>query len=174
MPLTDVASDLKTHPAEAVLQLIEKDRLNTSAFFSGMSEDNLIRILQEPYVMIGTDASLRAPSGPLSSDHPHPRAYGTFPTFFRMVMDRKLMKIEEAVRKMTGLPAEHFEIKNRGVIAENMKADITVIDPANFSCPSDYANPHQLAKGVNYVIVNGTLTLADGKLTQNRSGEFLA
>lgn len=172
--LPEIADRMKVHPAEALLRVIEKDELKTGGIFFGMSEENLWRILSEPYVMIGSDASIRAPTGPLSEDHPHPRAYGAFPRFLRMVIDQKHMPIEEAIRKMTSLPAEHFSLKDRGRLARGFKADITVFDPDKIADKATFAKPHQLAVGVHAVLVNGCVTLLDGKLTGQRSGSVLA
>jgi N-acyl-D-amino-acid deacylase len=173
-PVTELAGMLKVPPAEAVLHLLEQDSLRTSAFFFGMSEENMLAILSEPYVMVGCDASLRAPEGPLGQDYPHPRAYGTFPRFLRMVLDGKLLSLPEAVRKITSLPAEHFRLKNRGVIRKNACADLVVFDPAVIRDQATCASPHQFSTGILHLIVNGVPTLQDGKLTGIRGGRFLA
>lgn len=172
-PLVEAAKQLRMEPVDAVLHLAETDELKTSAFFFGMSEENMLKILAEPYVMIGTDASLRAPTGPLSADYAHPRAYGSFPRFLRMALDGATVPLPEAVRKMTSLPAQQFRLTNRGVLAKGMKADIVVFDAANLSDKATYSAPHQLAQGIEYVIVTGTLTLSKGSLTNKRAGRFL-
>ncbi len=172
--LPEISEQMKVHPAEALLKIIEKDELKTGGIFFGMSEDNMWRILSEPYVMIGSDASIRAPAGPLSKDHPHPRAYGAFPRFIRKVIDEKRMPLEEAVRKMTSLPAEHFKLKGRGRLAKGFKADITVFDPEKIADKATFAKPHQLAAGMSAVLVDGCVTLLDGKLSGQRSGSVLA
>lgn len=161
------------HPVDAVLHLCETDRLTTGAFFGGMSEANMRRILCEPYVMLGTDASLRAPSGPLGRDYPHPRTYGSFPRFLRMVLDENLLSLPEAVRKLTALPAGQFGLADRGVIAEGKKADLVIFDAARVRDTATYADPHRFAEGVDYVVVNGVVTAADGKLTGAGAGRFL-
>jgi N-acyl-D-amino-acid deacylase len=172
-PLPEVAEALRLAPADAVLHLAETDELRTTAFFFGMSEPDMLRILGEPYVMVGTDASLRAPTGPLSADYPHPRAYGTFPRFLRMALDGRSVPLPEAVRKLTSLPATHFRLKDRGLIARGMKADVVVFDPRTLRDRATYAQPCQFAEGVEHVIVNGVHTLAGGKPTGRRGGEFL-
>jgi len=174
MRLTDVCEELGMAPVEAILHLGRTDRLATGAFFFGQSEENMMMILAEPYVMIGSDASLRAPTGPLSEDYPHPRGYGTFPKFLRMSLDGKTVPLEEAVRKMTSLPADHFRLQDRGRIAEGLLADIVVFDPERVRDTASYGNPHQLAVGIEHVIVNGELPLTGGALTGSRSGRFLA
>jgi N-acyl-D-amino-acid deacylase len=172
-PLPEVAAALKMHPVDAILHLTETDELRTSAFFHGMCEPNMLRILAEPYVMIGTDASLRAPTGPLSLDFPHPRAYGAFSRFLRMALDGKTVSLPDAIRKMTSLPAGRFGLKGRGTLAKGMKADVAVFNPAAVAEKTDCSNPHRLSEGLCHLVVNGTLTIADGKLTGERGGKAL-
>ena len=160
-------------PVDAMLHLVETDETRTSAFFAGMNEENMRRVLNEPYVMIGSDASVRAPGGPLGQDYPHPRAYGSFVRFLRMALDGKTVPLPEATRKMTSLPAGHFDLEERGALAGGMYADIVVFDPLQVRETTSYADPHQLAEGIEQVIVNGTLTLSNGKLTGKRNGRFL-
>jgi N-acyl-D-amino-acid deacylase len=171
--LTEAAQKLKLEPVDAVLHFAETDELRTSAFFFGMSEENMTKILAEPYVMIGTDASLRAPTGPLSRDFPHPRAYGSFPKFLRMAIDGKTVPLPEAVRKMTSLPAAQFGLIDRGAIAVGKKADIVILDADTVCDTATYSSPHQLARGIDRVIVNGITTLSHGTLTAFRGGRFL-
>ncbi len=172
-PLLDVAEKLSMEPVDALLHLVDTDELRTSAFFQSMSEENMLRILEEPYVMIGSDASLRATTGPLSKEYSHPRAYGSNAGFLRMSIDKKTVGLSEAIRKMTSLPAEQFRLKKRGSIKREYKADITVFDPDTVKGRSTYAEPHQLAEGIKHVIVNGVMTLTNGNLTGKRAGEVL-
>jgi N-acyl-D-amino-acid deacylase len=172
--LAEVGQSLGIEGVDAALHLMETDELHTSAFFFGMSEENMVRILKKPYVMIGSDASLRAPTGPMSDDYPHPRAYGTFPRVLRMAIDNPdFMSVEELVRKMTSLTATQFGLTDRGEIAKGKKADITIWNPTRIRDIATYAAPHGLAEGVDHVIVNGTLTLTGGQPTGYRSGRFL-
>jgi len=173
-PITVAAEAWKLHPLDAALRFMETDELFTGGIFFGMSEENMWRILAEPWVMIGSDASIRAPWGPLSHDHPHPRAYGTFGRFMRAVLDGKSVAVGEAVRKMTSLPAQHFRLKDRGVIRPGAFADIVVIDPKTFGDRATYEKPHQFCAGVSAVWVNGVLTLRDGQETDARGGIYLA
>jgi N-acyl-D-amino-acid deacylase len=173
MPLLQVAKQLSLDPADAALYLIDTDELHTGGIFFGMNEANMWKILREPYVMIGSDASVRSPEGPLSNDHPHPRAYGAFPRFLRAALDGKTVSVPEAVRKMTSLPAEQFRLKDRGVLATGKRADVIVFDPAEVRDRATYEKPHQFAKGINLVVVNGVVTLQDGRLTGHRAGQFL-
>ena len=172
-PLVQVADHMRAHPAEAALQIAEKDQLRTAAFFHGMDAANMQRVLQEPYVMIGSDASLRAPTGPLSHDWPHPRAYGTFPRFLRMALDGNTVELPDAIRKMTALPADTFRLSQRGKLQTGYKADILVFDPQTVRDQSAFDRPHALATGIEHVMVNGTPILQGGLHTHQRNGRFL-
>ena len=172
-PIALAAEAWKLHPLDAALRFMETDELFTGGIFFGMSEDNMWRILAEPWVMIGSDASIRSPTGPLSHDHPHPRAYGTFGRFMRAALDGKTVSVGEAVRKMTSLPAEHFHLKDRGVLRASAFADVVALDPKTFRDVATYAKPHQFCEGISAVWVNGTATLRDGKDTGGRGGRYL-
>jgi N-acyl-D-amino-acid deacylase len=172
-PIAVAAAAWKLQPLDAALLFMETDELFTGGIFFGMNEDNMGRILAEPWVMIGSDASIRAPWGPLSHDHPHPRAYGTFGRFMRAVLDGKSVSVGEAVRKMTSLPAAHFRLKDRGAIREGAYADIVAIDPKKFRDLATYEKPHQFCEGVSAVWVNGALTFRDGQDTGARGGRYL-
>ena len=172
-PIALAAEAWKLHPLDAALRFMETDELFTGGIFFGMSEENMWRILAEPWVMIGSDASIRSPTGPLSHDHPHPRAYGTFGRFLRAALDGKTVGLGEAVRKMTSLPAEHFRLKDRGVLRAGAFADVVALDPANFRDRATYEQPHQFCEGLSAVWVNGVLTFRNGKDTGTRGGRYL-
>ena len=137
-----------------------------------MSEDNLDRILAKPWILPGSDASLRAPWGPLGADHPHPRAYGTMPEFYRRVRALGFSR-EEAIARMTSVPARRFEINGRGVIEKGSFADIVVWREAEFKATATFADPHRFSEGMKIVMVNGTIPYRDGNLTGDRPGRFL-
>ncbi len=171
--LNEAAEDLGMNAADAVLYLIDEDNLQTGGIFFSMSEENLRRVLAEPYVSIGSDGSMRAPWGPLSTDHPHPRAYGSHTRFLRAALDGETVPLPEAIHKMTGLPAQQFGLKKRGLLMEGYAADIAVFDPALIQENSTYAEPHQLSNGMVHVFVNGIPCLSSGRHTQFRGGKFL-
>ena len=176
--VSEAALALGITAGEAVCRMIEMDETRTGAFFFVMSEENLPRILSEPWVMVGSDASLRAPWGPLGNDHPHPRAYGTMPRYLRLMTGHlagreQVCGLEEAVRRMTGLTAETFGIRARGVIRPGAYADLAVFDEAAFCDAATYARPHQFAAGMRYVIVNGAVSYEEGRFTGERRGRFL-
>jgi len=107
------------------------------------------KILAEPFIMLGSDASLRSLQGPLSRDFPHPRAYGAFPRFLRAALDGKTVPLSEAIRKMTSLPADHFRLKGRGRVAVGAYADLVVFDPNIVTDRATFAVPAHLHKGSN-------------------------
>ncbi len=155
--------------------ILRCDRGRTGAFFFGMCEENLLRILAQPWVMAGSDASLRAPWGPLSTDYPHPRAYGTHPTFYHLLTEKLHLAPETAIHRMTGLPAHAFGIARRGVIKEGYYADLTLLSPEKWRATATYAKPHSFSEGVNTVFVNGSPVLMNGQINPNapRRGRLL-
>ena len=165
-------------PGSRICSILAADACRTGAFFFGMSEANLQKILSRPWIVPGSDASLRAPWGPLGADHPHPRAYGTMPRFFRLLTGRvegraRICSREEAIQRMTSVPAERFGIRDRGVIRAGAYADITVWNEAAFRETATYTSPHSFCEGVDAVLVNGVVALRAGEFTGNRSGRFL-
>ncbi len=176
--LADAADALGLSPGETVCRFVEADETRTGAFFFGMCVENLRRIYAQPWVMPGSDASLRAPWGPLGQDHPHPRAYGTMPRYLRLMTGGEpgfaaLCGLEEAVRRMTALPAQAFGLRDRGVLRAGAYADLAVFDPKSFTDSATYAQPHQFAHGMRHVIVNGACSYSEGTFTGARRGRFL-
>ena len=155
-----------------VVSILLADGCKTGAFFFGMSEENLAKIYSRPWIVPGSDASLRAPWGPLGADHPHPRAYATMPEFYRRVRALGFSR-EETVARMTSVPADRFGIRNRGRIAKGNFADVVVWREDGFRAKATFDSPHQFADGVKCVMVNGVVSYRDGKLTGNRNGRFL-
>jgi len=159
-------------PGELVCRILALDGCKTGAFFFGMSEENLAKIYARPWIVPGSDASLRAPWGPLGADHPHPRAYATMPEFYRRVRALGFSR-EETIARMTSVPARRFAIPNRGVLAKGNFADIVVWKEDAFRATSTYLDPHRFAGGVKCVMVNGSLPYVDGVFTGDRGGRFL-
>ncbi len=165
-------------PGELVCAILAADACRTGAFFFGMSEENLQKILERPWIVPGSDASLRAPWGPLGKDHPHPRAYGTMPRFFRLLTGRveghaRICSREEAIRRMTSVPAARFGIRDRGVVKPGAYADLAVWHEENFRENVTYMSPHAFASGMEAVLVNGVEAYRSDTFTGNRRGRFL-
>lgn len=173
MRLDDAARQRGETPGATAVWLIREGQAKTGAFFGGLSEENLRVIYRQPWVAVGSDASLRSPTGPLGADHPHPRAYGTMPRFFRLVVDEGILSPAEAVWRMSGLAAEAYGIADRGRLAVGCRADVAVWDPAAFDSEATYAAPHRFATGMHQVVVNGTLTFDAGRFTGQRNGMII-
>ena len=159
-------------PGELICQILERDGCKTGAFFFGMSEENLGKIYSRPWIVPGSDASLRAPWGPLGADHPHPRAYATMPEFYRRVRELGVSR-EETVARMTSVIADRFGIKGRGRIEKGAFADLVIWNEAEFKAKATFTDPHQFTGGVKCVMTNGVICYRDGKFTGRRGGRFL-
>ena len=170
--VSDILAETAVSPGELVCRILEKDLCRTGGFFFGMSEDNLAKIYARPWIVPGSDASLRAPWGPLGADHPHPRAYATMPEFYRRVRALGFSR-EDAIARMTGVPAVRFGLKGRGVIEKGAFADIVIWREDSFVAKSTYVDPHQFTGGVELVMVNGAIPYRDGRFTGDRAGRFL-
>ena len=170
--VSDILVETAVSPGELVCRILEKDLCRTGGFFFGMSEDNLAKIYARPWIVPGSDASLRAPWGPLGADHPHPRAYATMPEFYRRVRALGFSR-EDAIARMTGVPAVRFGLKGRGVIEKGAFADIVIWREGSFVAKSTYVDPHQFTGGVELVMVNGAIPYRDGRFTGDRAGRFL-
>ncbi|MCC7181899.1 MAG: D-aminoacylase [Acidobacteria bacterium] len=156
--------------AELVVEIVEKG--GCSAVYHAINEEDLVRIMQHPATMIASDA---APGAPVFGRNvPHPRAYGTFARVLGVyVREKKVLTLEEAVRKMSGFPAARMGLLDRGIIRPGLKADVVVFDPATVKDMATFEKPHQYAVGVSTVLVNGQLALSDGKPTGTRAGMVL-
>ena len=167
-------SSFKVHnsPGELIASVLLADGCKTGAFFFGMSEANLAKIYSRPWIVPGSDASLRAPWGPLGKDHPHPRAYATMPEFYRRVRALGFSR-EETVVRMTSVIADRFGIKGRGRIEKGAFADLVIWNEAEFKAKATFTDPHQFTGGVKAVMTNGVISYRDGKFTGQRGGRFL-
>ncbi|MES2692212.1 MAG: D-aminoacylase [Verrucomicrobiota bacterium] len=138
--------------------------------FHAMHDDDVDRIMRHPQTMIASDGRLAKPG----VDQPHPRAYGTFPRVLaRYVREKKLLTLESAIYKMSGQPAQRMGLKDRGRIAEGMRADIVIFDPATVSDEATFNDPHRYPKGIPFVLVNGVAVMDGGKFTDARAGVVL-
>jgi dihydroorotase/N-acyl-D-amino-acid deacylase len=174
MRLDQVARERGQSAAAAALDILAGDSLRTSAIYFSMSEDDLVLALRQPWVMIGGDAGVRALDGPLSRDTPHPRAYGTFPRILcRYAREQGVLSLEEAVRKMTALPAARAGLAERGTLKTGLFADVTVFDPGTVCDTATFEQPRQLAVGIRHVVVNGVPVLRDGEPTGAKPGRGL-
>ncbi len=161
-----VAERLGKSPAEALLDVLIDEDVRTGAIFFSMSEENLQRFLQLPYLMIGSDSAARSFSGMTAKGIPHPRGFGSFPRVIaRYVRDQNIIPIQNAIRRMTSVPAYTFGLEKRGTIRSGYFADIVAFDFDAITDTADFSSPFQQPKGIAHVIVNGKIALKDGVLT---------
>jgi N-acyl-D-amino-acid deacylase len=159
---------------DALFDFILADQAQTGALYFMASEQDLVYGLKQRWTSIGLDANETALDGPLYEAYNHPRAFGSMARFLgRYVRDQKLMPLEEAVRKITSMPAQREHLIDRGLIKVGFYADITVFDPASIIDDATYKNPNQLSKGVDYVVVNGQVEFERGSLTGRQAGRAL-
>jgi N-acyl-D-amino-acid deacylase len=172
--ISDLAASSGQTPYEWLFDALVQTNLDMSMAAFGMSEENRWQEIQFPGMMIGTDGTGLAVSGPMARGVPHPRSYGAFPRVLgRFVRDLGIIEIEEAVYKMTGLPARKLRLHDRGLIKPGLTADLVVFDPATVADTATYDQPHQYAKGIHHVLVNGRFVIRDGVHTGNRPGKIL-
>lgn len=153
--------------------LLEEEGQATMVIFS-MDEDDVRRVMTHPSQMVGTDSLSVAPYGIMSAGKPHPRFYGTYPRILgRYVREEGVLTLEDAIRRMTSLPAQRFRLKNRGMIMEGMWADITIFDSDTIIDKATYDDPHRYPEGIEYVLVNGHIVLERGKNTGIHAGKVL-
>ena len=154
--------------AETIIEMMEQS--DAGMVFHGMSDEDVKAIMKYPFNMFASDASIRI----FNSGNPHPRGYGTNARVLaKYVRDEKVISLEEAVRRMTSLPAQKFQLQNRGLLREGYAADIVVFDADKVQDQSTYDKPHQYTTGFQYVLVNGLVTVDQGKHNGTRAGNTL-
>jgi N-acyl-D-amino-acid deacylase len=172
--LAEVAKMRGVSPEDAAIDLVIEDHTRVGTAYFLMSEENVKLGLSQPWVNIGSDAEASAPEGPFLLSNPHPRAYGTFARFLgRYVRDQKVTTLQDAIRRLTRLPAESFKLKDRGCLDQGCFADIAVFDPAKINDLATFDKPHQYAVGMVHVFVNGTQVLRDGEHTGAKPGQVV-
>src|SRR5438132_1331967 len=172
--LSEVAKIWNKAPMDALFDLLIEDNAFTSVAVFGMSEPDVVLALQQPWVAIDNDSSGASPEGILGQEHPHPRAYGTFPRILRKyVREEKKLTLEDAIRKFSALPAQRMRLTDRGVLKEGMWADVVIFDPTTVRDLADFENPNRLSQGMEYVLVNGVPVIEERKMTGSLPGKVL-
>jgi N-acyl-D-amino-acid deacylase len=172
--LSEVAKLWNEDPMDALFDLLIQDNAATGVAVFGMSEPDVVLALQQPWVSIDNDSSGTSPEGILGEEHPHPRAYGTFPRILRKyVREEHKLTLEDAIRKFSALPAQRMRFTDRGVLKKGMWADVVIFDPNTVKDVATFENPNQLSQGMEYVMVNGVPVIDQGKMTGARPGQVL-
>jgi N-acyl-D-amino-acid deacylase len=156
------------------MDLVVEDGSRVQVVYFLMSEKNVKRQIQLPWVSYGADAASMAPEGVFVKTSTHPRSYGNFARLLgKYVRDEHVIPFEEAIRKLTSLPADTLRIKDRGRLAPNQLADVVVFDPKTIADHATYEKPHQYSTGVRHVWVNGVQVLKDGEHTGAKPGRVV-
>jgi len=171
--LSEIAKLWNKDPMEALFDFLIEDP-NTGVAVFGMSQTDVTLALQQPWVAVDNDSSGTSPDGILGQEHPHPRAYGTFPRILRKyVREDKALSLEDAIRKFSALPAQRLRLTDRGVLKSGMWADVVIFDPATVRDLATFDNPNQLSEGVDYVLVNGVPVVDQSRMTGALPGKVL-
>jgi dihydroorotase/N-acyl-D-amino-acid deacylase len=161
-------------PIETLLDILVEDGAQAHVAAFGMQERDVVVALRAPWVAICNDSAGTSPQGVLGLEHPHPRAYGTFPRILRRyVRETHALSLEEAIRKFSALPAARLHLSDRGVLKVGLAADVVVFDEQEIADRATYAAPNQLSVGMRFVLVNGVPVIADGRETQRLPGRVL-
>ena len=172
--VADIAAAWHEDPIDAICDFLIKDGGATEVAVFGMDEQDVETVLRQPWVSIDNDASGTSPEGILGTEHPHPRAYGTFPRILaKYVREQKLLTLPDAIRKFTSLPAQREHLQDRGVLKPGMWADVVVFDPDTIHDVATYADPNQFSVGMQYVLVNGVPVISEGKMTGALPGQVI-
>jgi len=172
--LTEVAKTLNKDAMDALFDLLIEDKAFTECAVFGMSEPDVALALEQPWVSVDNDSSGTSPEGILGEEHPHPRAYGTFPRILRKyVREEKKLTLEEAIRKFSALPAQRMRLTDRGVLKLGMWADVVVFDPETVRDVATFDDPNRLSEGMEYVLINGVPVIENGKMTGALPGRVL-
>jgi dihydroorotase/N-acyl-D-amino-acid deacylase len=172
--LAEIAKARGKDAIDTLFDLLIEDEAYTSVAVFGMTEPDVALALVQPWVSIDNDSEGTSTEGLLGKEHPHPRAYGTFPRILRKyVREEKKLRLEEAIRKFTALPAQRMGFADRGALKAGMWADVVIFDPETIRDLATFENPNQLSQGMDYVLVNGVPVIDNGKMTGALPGEVL-
>jgi len=172
--LAEVARERGASPEETAMDLVVEDGSRVGCVYFLMSEENVRKQIALPWVSFGSDGGAPSPEGVFLKSMPHPRAYGNFARLLgKYVRDEKVVSLEEAIRRLTTLPAENLRLRERGRLAEGFFADVVVFDAETIRDHATFEDPHRLATGVSHVVVNGVVVLEDGVHTGATPGRFV-
>jgi dihydroorotase/N-acyl-D-amino-acid deacylase len=171
---SEVIEASKKDPLDAMFDFLVADSGRTDRVTFGMTEEDLRMGMAQTWTSFCTDATGRATDGPLAVGRHHPRTYGSFPRILaKYVREEKILTLEDAIRKMTSLPAQRMGIKDRGIVKPGFFADLVLFDPATITDKATFENPHQYSEGISLVLVNGMPVWENGKFTGNLPGRVI-
>ena len=169
-----ISRSKKRDPYETIFDMLIDGKTMVSVVVEDMCERDVEFVLQSPLSMIGSDGYSLSTDGPLGTGKPHPRSFGTYPRILgRYVREKHVLTLEDALRKMTTFPANKLGLSDRGLLREGMRADIVIFDPSEIVDNATYLQPHRFPLGIEYVIVNGKITISEGKYLRRLNGHVL-
>jgi N-acyl-D-amino-acid deacylase len=172
--LAQVAKMRRKDPIDTAMDLVAEDESRIGTVYFIMSEDNVKKELQKPWISFGSDEASQAPEGPFLKSNPHPRAYGNFARVLgKYCRDEKILSLSEAIRRLSAQPAQNLELDHRGMLKEGMFADVVVFDPKTITDHATFDKPHQYATGMKHVFVNGVQVIKEGEHTNAKPGRAL-
>ena len=172
--LAQLADEWGLSPQETAMNLVVQDGSRVGAIYFLMTEENVKKQIALPWMSFGSDAESMAPEGPFLKSNPHPRAYGNFARLLGLyVREEKVIPLQEAIRKLTSLPASNLGIADRGSLTTGAYADVVIFDPNRVQDHASFEKPHQLATGMTHVFVNGTQVLQEGQHTGAKPGQVV-
>ena len=172
--LAQVAAMRGKSAEETIMDLVAEDESRVATVYFLMSDENVAKQMRQPWISFGSDAESMAPEPPFTKSSTHPRAYGNFARLLgKYVREDKVLTLDDAVYRLTGLPAANLELDRRGFLREGMFGDVVVFDPATIADRATFDNPHQYAAGMRHVFVNGVQVLKDGEHTGAKPGRAL-
>jgi dihydroorotase/N-acyl-D-amino-acid deacylase len=172
--IAEIAKMQNKDPMDALMDLVADDRDNVGAIYFSMSEPDLRLAMQQPWLCVGTDYSEVSPTGPLSEGKAHPRAYGSFARILgTYVRDEHVLRLEDAIRKFTSLAAQVVRLQDRGLLKPGYFADITIFNPVTIKDIATFEDPNRTSQGIEYVFVNGVLSVEHDKVTGQVGGRPL-
>jgi dihydroorotase/N-acyl-D-amino-acid deacylase len=172
--IAEIAKLWGKDPFDTIFDLLIEDQAYTNVAIFMMSEPDIALALEQPWVSICNDSEGTAPDGLLGKEHPHPRAYGTFPRILRKyVREEKKLTLPDAIRKFSALPAQRMRLADRGVLKQGMWADVVVFDPETIRDVATFENPNRLSEGMRFVLINGVPVIDEGEMTNALPGKVL-
>lgn len=172
--IAEIAKLWGKDPFDTIFDLLIEDQAFTNVAIFMMAEPDIVLALEQPWVSICNDSQGAAPDGLLGKEHPHPRAYGTFPRILRKyVREEKKLSLPDAIRKFSALPAQRMRLADRGVLKQGMWADVVIFDPQTIRDLATFENPSQLSEGMRFVLVNGVPVIEEGRMTNALPGKVL-
>lgn len=171
--ISDLAEQFGLDPVDTVIKILIECDTGVNCVYFCINEEDMLNIMSQMFISIGSDGYSLSYDPQYTKTNPHPRSFATFPQFLQTVRERNLMPLEDAIYKVTGLPASVLGIHDRGILREGLAADLTIFDPKNIASRSTYLDSKVRPEGIPHVIVNGQFAMRDGKLTEKREGTVL-